>query len=219
MLKRLLFRMAKSPMMGRIVGNTFRYCAWAIPIKKVYSSREVLAFEHPLPAYNHHVILSPKGAVRNLQQMASGGHRESFAAIWQAVKALHASYSEYRNAFVLVANGGRRQEVQQVHFHLFTDHSMVNEFVAPAQAENILHRDQDICVMKHPDPDWELHFVLQPGNGACLPAYFGGILQSIGCLDAEFDITQRGYSLVYQSHQLLDWERPIFHIVSGKKLK
>ena len=73
MLKKFLFQLAKSPRMGRMVGIAFQYCGWAIPVKKIYSSQDVLAFRHPRPSYENHVIISPRKAVQNLQQLAADG--------------------------------------------------------------------------------------------------------------------------------------------------
>ncbi len=227
MLKKLLFKIAKGPFMGKIVGRAFQHCSWAIPVKKVYSSKEILAFYHPHPSYENHMIISPKRAVKNLQQMSLDSYSKYFVKIWEAAKDICEMHPEYSDSFVIVANGGKRQEVQQVHFHMFTNHDIVNEYSAQEQAESVFYSDKDICVLEHPNPNWEVHFVIKPvsssqieGNGDDKYMYFSGILHSIDILNAEFNIVQRGYSLVYQyNKQKSDEECPIFHIVSGKKLK
>ena len=59
-----------------------------------------------------------------------------------------------------------------------------------------------------------------PQNEEYKYTYFTSILHSIDLLNVEFNIVQRGYSLVYQHNkQKNDKKYPIFHIVSGKKLK
>lgn len=227
MLKKLLFKVAKGPFMGKIVGNAFRYCSWAIPVKKVYSSKEIIAFYHPKPSYENHMIISPKRAVKNLQEMASDSLNQYFVKIWESTKDICAMHPEYNDAFVIVANGGKRQEVQQVHFHMFTSHEIVNEYSVQEQAESVFYCDRDICVLKHPNPNWEVHFVIKPilssqtaGNKEYQYTYFRGVLHSIDLLDAECNIVQRGYSLVCQyNRQKSDKECPAFHIVSGKKIK
>lgn len=227
MLKKFLFKIAKGPFMGKIVGRAFQYCSWAIPVKKVYSSKEILAFHHPHPSYENHIIISPKRAVKNLQQMALDSYSKYFVKIWEAAKDICEMHPEYNDSFVIVANGGKRQEVQQVHFHMFTNHEIVNEYSAQEETEKVFYSDKDICVLEHPNPNWEIHFVIKPvsssqmeGNEEDKYTYFSSILHSIDILNAEFDIVQRGYSLVYQyNKQKNDKECPIFHIVSGKKLK
>ncbi len=225
--KKLLFKIAKGPFMGNIVGKAFQHCSWAIPVKKVYSSKEIIAFYHPQPSYENHMILSPKRAVKNLQQMGSDSFSKYFVKIWETAKNICVMHPEYNDSFVIVANGGKRQEVQQVHFHMFTNHDIVNEYSAQKQAKNAFYSDGDICVLEHPNPNWEIHFVIKPvsssqitGDEEYKNAYFRSILHSIDLLNTEFNIVQRGYSLVCQHNkENCDNECPIFHIVSGKKLK
>lgn len=227
MLKKLLFKIAKGPFMGKIVGNVFQHCSWAIPVKKVYSSKDIIAFYHPMPSYENHIIISPKRAVKNLQQMALDSFSRDFVKIWETAKDICVMHPEYNDSFVIVANGGKRQEVQQVHFHMFTNHEIVNEYFVQEQVENVFYSDRAICVLEHPNPNWEVHFVIKPissfqmvGNEEYKYTYFRSILHSIDILNVEFNIVQRGYSLVYQyNEQKNDKRYTVFRIVSGKKLK
>lgn len=218
MLKQWLFKIAKRPLMGKVVGTAFRYCSFLIPVKKVYSSREILAFHHPKPSYNNHIVLSPKKVIRNLQQMASDNNRY-FAGLWEAAKQIAASHTEYQDSFVLLANGGKRQEVQQVHFHMFTGHKIVNAFSPRAQNETVIYRDNDIYILEHPNANWELHFVAAPVVHD--PSkYFQSVLQSIDILNAKYGFVQKGYSFVYQQDKLQEYPAcPIFHIVAGRRLQ
>ncbi len=225
--KKLLFKIAKGPFMGKVVGNAFQHCSWAIPVKKVYNSKEIIAFYHPQPSYENHIIISPKRAVKNLQQMALDSFSNYFVKTWEAAKDICVMRPEYNDSFVIVANGGKRQEVQQVHFHMFTNHEIVNEYSVQEQVESVFYRDKDICILEHPNPNWEVHFVVKPisssqiaGNEEHKYTYLRSILHSIDLLNVEFNIVQKGYSLVHQyNKQKNDNEYLVFHIVSGKKLK
>lgn len=194
MLKTLLFKIAKSPVMGRMVGIAFQHFSWAIPVKKVYQNRNVIAFYHPKPSYENHLIISPKRAIKNLQKMASDNFIEYFVKIWEAVKDICEMYPEYHDSFVLVANGGKRQEVGQVHFHMFTGHEILNF-------------------------DWEVHEMIIPVYASQRTKEdFENIMQSITMLDEKYGIVQKGYSLVYQyEKQKSDIKHPVFHIIAGKK--
>ena len=209
--------MAKSPFMGAVVGHAFQWCGWAIPVKKVHEDRDVIVFAHPQPAYDHHIILSPKRAVRHLLQLSEDGYSRYFVRIWEAAKTLQATRPEYRDGFTLVANGGKRQEVQQVHFHMMTRYAMVSD-AAVAQEESAFYRDQNICVTKPLRPDWEVHYVLRPASPVDENAYFTSVLQSIHLLNNAFNIVRKGYSLVCQHDARgREGELPVFHIVSGRK--
>ena len=142
-----------------------------------------------------------------------------------AVTGIRETQSAYRNAYTLVANGGKRQEVLQVHFHLFTDHRMVKE--TPSQATNgpVIYQDSQICILKNPQPDWEIHYVVKPAapfeeTETCKDeaAYLAGVLRCIDVLDAEASIVEKGYSLVYQYKRQNKEVCPVFHVVAGKKL-
>lgn len=221
MLQRLLFKLAKAPFMGKMIGTAFRYCSWFIPVKKVYNSKEIIAFYHPRPSYENHIIISPKRAVRDLQQLASEPYDIYCVRLWEAIKEIGKTHPEYNDSFVLVANGGKRQEVGQIHFHMFTNHEVVKEYSAVSSTGSVFYRDSDIYILEHPNPDWEVHFVIHPVSSSQMEdRYFRSVLRSIDLLDAEFHIVQRGYSLVYQyDKQKSGVEWPVFHVVSGKKLK
>lgn len=221
MLQRLLFKLSKAPFMGKMVGTVFRCCSWAVPVKKIYNSKEIIAFYHPRPSYENHIIISPKRAVRDLQQLASESYSIYCVKLWKAVKEIVELHPEYKDSFALVANGGKRQEVGQVHFHMFTNHEAVNEYSYASLAESVFYRDSDVNILEHPNPNWEKHFVILPDLLFEIEnRYFRNILHSIDLLDAEFHIVQKGYSFVYQyDKQKSDAEWPVFHIVSGIKLK
>lgn len=212
MLGKWLFRIAKSPLMGTLVGKAFQYCSWLIPVRRAFSSREVLAFYHPQPSYENHIILTPKKAVRSLQQMADDRFCGFFPCIWQAVQSLHASNPAFDDSYVLIANGGKKQEVQQVHFHLFTNHRLVNDGHFEG-LEKAVCRTGALAVWEHPKPEWEHHFVCMPAAGD-----FQSVLRSIQTLDDQFHIAQKGYSLLFQyDKQQSDLNAPVFHIISGKR--
>ena len=231
MVKQLLFRLAKSPGMGRLVGWAFRWCWWAIPVRKLVRSKRVLAFEHPRPAYQNHVILSPRGPVRDLLQMGEEKHTGCFQEIWQAVQTLAATRPEYRQGFTLAANGGKRQEVGQVHFHLFTGHPLVSGTPAREEAGETLFCNDAVCIRLHPSPEWELHLVLCPaapaaafqnstatGIAKATAEYLRAIPRALAVLQSYFSITEKGYSLVYQpndTHTVL----PAFHLIAGRKIR
>ena len=211
---KLLFKLAKNPLMGKVVGLAFQYCAGIIPVQKVYKSKAVLAFFHPQPSYPDHMILSPRKPVRNLQQMSSA----HLAGVWEAVRHIQKARFSCCDSFVLIVNGGWKQEVQQVHFHLFTNNKIVDDD-APKAEDVLLYQEETLCVLERPAAEGRLHFVLKPQNGqANQTVCFSSVLQTIDRLDAKFHIVENGYSLIYQhGHEKCDMDHPVFHILSGKR--
>ena len=219
MLGKWLFQIAKSPLTGTLVGMGFEYCSRLLPVRKLFCSKEVLAFWHPQPSYQNHLIITPRKAIRNLQQMADNRFSGYFAEIWEAVRSIQATQPAFQNSFVLIANGGKRQEVQQVHFHLFTHCSLIRESAADFSHGTLICRDDVLDVMEPPNPEWELHFVCIPAQCQADPSvYFQKVLHTIQYLDNQFRITEKGYSLIFQSDsETAHMDHPVFHIVSGKK--
>lgn len=211
MLRRWLFHLAKSPLMGRLVGLGFRYCSRLIPVKRVCMSREVIAFRHPQPCYTGHLVLSPRRPIRSLLHMADAPLCRYLDAVCQTALAIRAAHPEYHGSFILMANGGRKQEVQQVHFHMLTGH----EFVRPLPPGV---PDGEFLLL-HPDPDWELHYILRPAPEVGPEAYFRETLQRLATLETKHGLTQRGYSLVWRCDAAdADDALPVFHIIAGKRL-
>lgn len=207
--------MAKSHGMGKMIGMAFQYGSWAIPVKTIIPNKDVFVFGHPQPSYPNHIILSPKKPIQTLKHLLASHFNIYFEQIWAAAMEVHRKHPEIYDSFTLVANGGKRQEVQQVHFHMFTNHSMVKETADETNDKNVFYRDEAICICQHPYPDWDVHFVLKPA-GSSQKEYFQSILRCIDMLNNQFDIVRKGYSLVYQ-HGVQKQEMPVFHIVSGKK--
>jgi histidine triad (HIT) family protein len=113
----LLFRAARSRLVGRIVGWGFARMSSLLPVERLYENDTVLAFYHPRPAYPLHILIVPKRAVPNLmtlsEQQASLLH-DVLAAAQRLVRQLDLERRGYR----LIVNGGTYQDVPQLHFHL-----------------------------------------------------------------------------------------------------
>lgn len=224
MLKKLLFKIAKGPGMGKAVGLTFQYFSWAVPVKKAACGEGVLAFWHPQPSYDNHMILSPKKAIMNLQQMAGEGSNGCLLQLWEAARTIARHHPACFDSYTLWANGGKRQEVQQVHFHLFTDHAVINQSIPDEHEATAFFCNESLRIHEHPEPEWEIHYVLTAAKDCrseeARAAYFKEVLRSINLLDDAFNLVEKGYSLVYRHRpEYGDGACLAFQIISGKRLK
>ena len=94
-----------------------------MPIDKLYETDHVVAFYHPKPSHPVHVLIVPKKAIKSLMAFEDTDARyvlEVISAAQHIVKLLKLEESGYR----LIVNGGRYQDVKQVHFHLVSGNAL-----------------------------------------------------------------------------------------------
>jgi len=110
---KFLFQLARLNIMGTLVGFAFAYVPFFVPIKKTMQNKNTVSFKHPSPVYPDHILIIPRKIVRTVFCLSSKDIAEVMA---MAVKIRKGDSRD----FVLMINGGNRQDVMQAHFHLFT---------------------------------------------------------------------------------------------------
>lgn len=115
-MSKLLFKVAKSPLGDLIIGLAFGKLSNLLPVKKVKETDKAIAFWPPKPFWEKHILIVPKKAIQNLVSLKPG----DFIYIEEVYKVAQELITElsWQDDYFLVVNGGRRQEVNQVHFHL-----------------------------------------------------------------------------------------------------
>ena len=111
---KLLFRIARLKIMGTFVGFVFAYLPFLVPVRKITQNKYAVAFKHPAASYPDHVLIIPRKIAYTVFSLS---HQDFLEVIQVAVKIRHGDNRD----FVLVINGGKRQDVMQAHFHLLTD--------------------------------------------------------------------------------------------------
>lgn len=112
-----LFALAKTPVGDLIVGLAFQKLSDLLPIKRIRETDKVIAFWHPKPFWEKHILIVPKRAIKGISTLTEDGMpyvEEIFRAAREIVKDL----GWEKDGYTLLANGGSRQEVNQLHFHL-----------------------------------------------------------------------------------------------------
>jgi histidine triad (HIT) family protein len=222
---KMLFRFAKRPFMGTLVGTGLAYAHWLLPIRRVKNTRTVLAFHHPKPFWKTHILLIPKRPIHTLLDLSHPEKASYFRDVLLTARDVVKERAEHHRGFLLCVNGGPRQEVQQVHFHLSTGEQYVTPVEGDAPPDKTFYRDPHFLVLHHPDPSWEVHLVIQPV--ADLPALsvltsehsqaLGQIGQALQYVTSSFDLMKRGYTLVVQENE--ESNRLAFHIIAGKRMQ
>lgn len=114
-LGKFLFSMAKTPIGDYIVGTTFESLSSALPVKRVYENDLVIAFWHPKPFWEQHILIVPKKKIKGIMSIQESDMvfvNEVFRIVKIIVEKLK------WEGYSLLVNGGNRQEVNQMHFHL-----------------------------------------------------------------------------------------------------
>ena len=91
-----------------------------LPLARLRETRTLIAFHHPRPSHRVHVLVVPKKAIGRLTDLTSADSdflTDVFHIVQELVKELDLDSAGYR----LVLNGGKYQDVAQLHFHLISD--------------------------------------------------------------------------------------------------
>ena len=94
--------------------------SFAIPAKKLRQTATLLAFYHPRPAYPLHILIVPRRAISGLEDLDESDQDfmiDLLSVVQSLIKELNLQERGYR----LIANGGRYQDIPQLHFHLVSD--------------------------------------------------------------------------------------------------
>lgn len=108
---------AHSSILRGLTGWVFTHMSFVLPVKRLYETERLVAFEHPSPSYPVHILLVPKAALPGLEALDASDAAllaEVFGAVQVLVRQLGLEPTGYR----LIANGGAYQDIPQLHFHL-----------------------------------------------------------------------------------------------------
>ena len=96
----------------------FEHMSFVIPVKRLRETETLLAFYHPKPIYQFHILLVPKKSVASLKEFDS---KDSMflTDLYTTVQSL---VDEFQlAAYRLIVNGSEYQDFPQLHFHLVSD--------------------------------------------------------------------------------------------------
>ncbi len=114
-----LFSIAKSPLGDLIVGIAFGKLSNLLPIKRIKETERALAFHHPKPFWETHILIVPKKAIKNIASLRDADY-DYIQEIFRIIKEIVIGMGLQEGEYSVITNGGSRQEVNQLHFHLFS---------------------------------------------------------------------------------------------------
>ena len=106
-----------NPWVRRLIGWIFEHMSFALPLQRLRETETLLAFYHPKPSYEFHVLLVPKKSVVSLKEFDS----RDAAFLSDLYATVQSLVEEFQlSAYRLVVNGGDYQDFPQLHFHLIS---------------------------------------------------------------------------------------------------
>jgi len=111
------FHASRSELGTLLVGYVFENFSSALPVDVVYETDNVIAFWHPKPYWEKHIVIVPKKRIESISALTSED-AEYLSAVFEAVQ--HIVKDQKLEAYTVTVNGGTRQDVMQIHFHLWS---------------------------------------------------------------------------------------------------
>ena len=208
--------------MGAVVRFGFSHLSAWLPVRRVAETAQVLAFHHPRPSWQPHILFVPKVGIASLLDVRPEQVPLVRGLVLFALDAA-ARQGLPEHGFSLLVNGGAYQDVGQLHFHLAGQPCPV-WYRCPESAPNdILLETERLTAFHHPSPQRATHVVLRrrPGDSA-LPstqgfdaAFVDAAIAATQSLVGTLDLLADGYSLIINRRPGEADRHPCFHLVSG----
>jgi len=113
----LLLRTARLRFVRPLV--SLLYCP-LLPLNQLGENAHWVAFHHPHPEYNLHLLILPKQPIASLSD-AQMDDPSQYADLFIIVQKLITAYKLEHSAYRLISNGGQNQSIPIWHWHLICD--------------------------------------------------------------------------------------------------
>ena len=110
-----LYRFARTRIGRFLIKLLFSKLPFALPVRRLRQTSNLIAFQHPKPSHPFHVIIVPRQPVASLEALDP----EDTAFLTDLFSTVQGLVREYNlSAYRLIVNGGEYQEFPHLHFHL-----------------------------------------------------------------------------------------------------
>jgi len=218
-----LFGLSRSRPLGAAVRFGFAHASGCLPVRRVGETDQVLAFYHPRPSWQPHILFVPKVGIASLLDVRP----EQVPLVRGLVQlALVLAFEKHldQQGFTLLVNGGAYQDVGQLHFHLAGQPCPVWYVYPENVPDGVLFETESLTAFYHPHPQRTTHVVLRPriSQSMLLPtqafaaAFVDDAITATQTLVRMLDLLADGYSLVTNVRPGEAEPSPCFHLVSGR---
>jgi len=222
MIARVLFRLARSDLFSVVVRFGFAHLSALLPVRRVGETEQVVAFHHPRPSWQPHILFVPKVGIASLLDV----RLEQVPLVRGLIQfALETAARERFGAdgFALLVNGGAYQDVGQLHFHL-AGRSPEIWYECPSDPSgDVLLATEILTAFQHPHPRRGIHVVPRPrSEPAAAPAARGfdaafveAAIVATQTLARRLKLSAEGYTLIANVRPGQPGEPLCFNLVSG----
>jgi diadenosine tetraphosphate (Ap4A) HIT family hydrolase len=117
-LKKTLFGLARSNVSGFFIGFIFENLSSLIPVEKITENKRVIVFYHPVKHWEKHILIVPKKSTRSFLSFDFNNSRDQDLLTTILKEATQTARLLKMDTYTILVNGGKYQDVPQVHFHL-----------------------------------------------------------------------------------------------------
>ena len=193
----ILFKISRFRFMGAIVGIIFKYVPFLLPIsnKQIYKNRVVL--NHPVPLYDKHLLAIPRRVIRSIIDTDVKDKDILVDVFSEAINMCTNNELDTMSCWNICINGGRRQDVRQAHFHLYTN---TYNFETRSGSNRRIHdlSSKETNVFMHTEKDGSRSYVFSYVNkNKKISMLFKDILNKLPGLNVELDLVEKGFSIIY----------------------
>ncbi len=93
--------------------------SFIIPVNRLRETDTLLAFYHPKPTYPLHILIVPKRQIPSLIALTPAD-ADFLVDLSLTVQSLVQELNLGEGGYSLISNGGRYQDVPQLHYHLIS---------------------------------------------------------------------------------------------------
>lgn len=101
-----MFTFSKTPLAGKLVGIVFSKLSRHLPVKKIKETDLVIAFWHPKPFYEKHILIVPKKAIKNITSI-SKDDQEYIVEVYKVTGEIVNKLGWEKDGYTILANGGK----------------------------------------------------------------------------------------------------------------
>ncbi len=217
-LARTLFDIALSPSMGTVVGWGFEHVSPLLPLERVLLTNKVVAFQHPRPSWSEHILLIPRKQVATVFDLLE--NKADLESIYKVAHDVFLSHHFDAEKYALLVNGGIRQDVKQVHFHLHQEKDGLAGFQDLLETP-LLVETKDFKVYQISEK--LLHLALVPKQLlAPFSKWQEADIQRLSNMELPlveleqlYRLNSRGFSLILQEESELEQQQLVIHLTAG----